>query len=160
RQDGTPALSGRRCGGKARLPRRGSRHAPDAGGRGGPRRRHGCAGDEPDHPHDRGHRNPRRGDRKVRPGQVKPNHAAISRHMSVVAAALLLLVLALWLGAAVGETAIPLETVARTVANRIWNAGHAVDPLDEGIVWNYRLSRAVVAACCGAALGLSGVVLQ
>ena len=91
---------------------------------------------------------------------MKPNHAAISRHAGVALAALALLILALWLGAAVGETAIPLETVARTVANRIWSAGHAVDPLDEGIVWNYRLSRAVVAACCGAALGLSGVVLQ
>lgn len=70
------------------------------------------------------------------------------------------LLLALWLGAAIGETSIPLETVAKTVANRLWHAGYALDPIDEGIIWNYRLSRAVVAACCGAALALSGVVLQ
>lgn len=70
------------------------------------------------------------------------------------------LVVALWLGAAIGETAIPLDIVAKTVANRLWNAGYPIDPIDAGIVWNYRLSRAVVAACCGAALALSGVVLQ
>ncbi|MGG7517131.1 FecCD family ABC transporter permease [Allorhizobium undicola] len=77
-----------------------------------------------------------------------------------LAGALLLLLLALWLGAAVGETAIPMPVVAKTVANRLWDAGYAVEPLDEGIVWSYRVSRAVVAACCGAGLAVSGVVLQ
>lgn len=75
-------------------------------------------------------------------------------------AALVILLAALWLGAAIGETAIPLDTVAKTVANRLWGAGYPLEPIDEGIVWSYRLSRAVVAACCGAALSLSGVVLQ
>jgi iron complex transport system permease protein len=87
----------------------------------------------------------------------------VSRSFSSIGrpgAALLLLVAALWMGAAVGETSIPLEVVARTVANRLWGAGYPLDPIDEGIVWNYRLSRAVVAACCGAALALSGAVLQ
>lgn len=74
--------------------------------------------------------------------------------------ALVLLLAALWLGAAIGETAIPMGVVARTVANRLWEAGYPLDPINEGIVWNYRLSRAVVAACCGSALALSGVVLQ
>lgn len=75
-------------------------------------------------------------------------------------AALVVLLVALWLGAAVGETAIPMQTVAKTVANRLWDAGYPLELIDEGIIWNYRLSRAVVAACCGAALGISGVVLQ
>lgn len=70
------------------------------------------------------------------------------------------LIVALWLGAAIGETSIPMDVVAKTVANRLWNAGYVLDPIDQGIVWNYRLSRAVVAACCGAGLALSGVVLQ
>jgi len=73
---------------------------------------------------------------------------------------LVLLLLALWLGAAIGETAIPLDVVAKTVANRIWNAGYPLEPIDEGIVWSYRLSRAVIAACCGASLAISGVILQ
>nr|WP_280924254.1 iron ABC transporter permease [Ciceribacter sp. S153] len=73
---------------------------------------------------------------------------------------MVILLAALWLGAAIGETAIPLDTVAKTVANQLWGAGYPLEPIDEGIVWSYRLSRAVVAACCGAALSLSGVVLQ
>lgn len=76
------------------------------------------------------------------------------------ALALVLLLGALWLGAAIGETSIPLDVVAKTIANRVWNAGYPLEPIDEGIVWSYRLSRAVVAACCGAALAISGVVLQ
>ena len=75
-------------------------------------------------------------------------------------AALVLLLAALWAGAAIGETSIPFDVVAKTVANKLWDAGYPLEPLDEGVVWNYRMSRAVVAACCGAALGLSGVVLQ
>ncbi|WP_425598511.1 FecCD family ABC transporter permease [Brucella pituitosa] len=74
--------------------------------------------------------------------------------------AIVVLFVALWLGAAIGETAIPLDVVAKTIANRVWNAGYPIAPIDEGIVWSYRLSRAVIAACCGAALALSGVVLQ
>lgn len=73
---------------------------------------------------------------------------------------LFVLFFTLWLGAAIGETAIPLDVVAKTVANRLWNAGYPLEPIDEGIVWSYRLSRAVIAACCGAALALSGVILQ
>ncbi|MGF6173253.1 FecCD family ABC transporter permease [Ensifer sp. 4252] len=79
---------------------------------------------------------------------------------SAVLTALALLFLALALGAAIGETAIPLDVVGKTVANRLWGAGYPLDAIDEGIIWNYRLSRAVVAACCGAALSLCGVVLQ
>jgi iron complex transport system permease protein len=75
-------------------------------------------------------------------------------------AALALLLVALGVGAAVGETAIPLDIVGKTVANRLWQARYALEPIDEGIIWNYRLSRAVVAACCGSALALSGVILQ
>ena len=75
-------------------------------------------------------------------------------------AALALVTVALWFGTAIGETAVPLDIVAKAIANRLWQAGYAIDPLDEGIVWSYRASRAVVAASCGAALGLSGAVLQ
>ncbi|KJE36821.1 ABC transporter permease [Thalassospira sp. HJ] len=82
------------------------------------------------------------------------------RRTSAAFAALVLLGLSLAFAASVGETSIPLKTVIDTIANHVWGAGHAVDPIDEGIIWNYRLSRAVVAASCGAALALSGAVLQ
>lgn len=83
-----------------------------------------------------------------------------ARAAGLVAGALALLLAALIFGAAVGETRIPFDTVARTIANRLWAAGYAVDPIDAGIVWSYRLSRAVVASACGAALAVSGAVLQ
>lgn len=68
--------------------------------------------------------------------------------------------LAILAGVVIGETPLPLPTVAATFANRIWDAGLAVDPIEAGIVWNYRLPRTLVAAACGAGLALSGVVLQ
>ncbi len=79
--------------------------------------------------------------------------------LAVLLATLAILV-ALSLGAALGETAIPLSTVVKTAANQLLGARYPVDPIDAGIVWNYRLSRAVVAASCGVALALSGVILQ
>ncbi|WP_417412332.1 FecCD family ABC transporter permease [Hoeflea sp.] len=60
----------------------------------------------------------------------------------------------------IGETSIPAATVLQTLANKVWGAGYEVDLIDQGILWEYRLPRAVVAASCGAALAVSGVVLQ
>lgn len=71
-----------------------------------------------------------------------------------------LLILAVLAGVIVGETPLPLSTVAATFANHLWNAGLNVDPIDAGIIWSYRLPRTLVAAACGAGLALSGVVLQ
>lgn len=63
-------------------------------------------------------------------------------------------------GTAIGETRLPFVTVLRTLANHLWGAGYPVDGIEAGIIWSYRLPRAVVAACCGAGLALTGVVLQ
>lgn len=70
------------------------------------------------------------------------------------------LLLALALGVSVGETLIAPAVVWKTLANRLFDAGHDLRPIQEGIVWNYRLTRALVAAACGAGLAVSGVVLQ
>lgn len=71
-----------------------------------------------------------------------------------------LLVVAVLAGTAIGETSISLGTVLQVIANKLWNAGYLLDPIDTGIVWSYRLPRALVAAACGAGLAVSGVVLQ
>ncbi|SCY42844.1 FecCD family ABC transporter permease [Paracoccus tibetensis] len=71
-----------------------------------------------------------------------------------------LVVAAPLIGAALGETPIPLDTVWRSLANQIWGAGYPVDPIDQGIVWSYRLPRALVAGACGAGLAIAGLVLQ
>lgn len=83
-----------------------------------------------------------------------------SKHASVAMAALASLFVALAMGAAIGETAIEFNVVLKTIANRVWDAGFELTALDENIIWHYRLSRAVVAACCGASLALAGLVLQ
>src|SRR3546814_19121036 len=66
----------------------------------------------------------------------------------------------LFRSASIVETRIPLDSIFQVLGNELVDAGDPVGRIDEGIVWNYRLSRAIVAACCGAALVLSGVVLQ
>ncbi|MBB6014684.1 iron complex transport system permease protein [Aquamicrobium lusatiense] len=63
-------------------------------------------------------------------------------------------------GTCIGETPIPLSIVVQTLANKVLGAAYPLDPIDMGIIWNYRLPRALVAASCGAGLALSGLVLQ
>ncbi|MDU8524472.1 iron ABC transporter permease, partial [Pseudomonas syringae pv. actinidifoliorum] len=58
-------------------------------------------------------------------------------HLFWVAA---LLVLAIMVGAAIGETSISLDVVFQVLANKLWAAGYVLDPIDEGIVWNYSLT--------------------
>lgn len=74
--------------------------------------------------------------------------------------ALAILSVALIAGVAIGETSIDPSIVLQVLANKLWGAGHVLDPIDEGIVWNYRLTRALVAAACGAGLATCGVILQ
>jgi iron complex transport system permease protein len=74
-----------------------------------------------------------------------------------VSAVLLVAVVA---GVAIGETSISLPVIVQVLANKLWAAGYPLDAIDEGIVWNYRLTRAIVAAACGAGLAICGVVLQ
>lgn len=75
-------------------------------------------------------------------------------------AALALLAAAVLLGVAIGETSIAPSVVWQVLANQLAGAQYPVDPIDQGIVWNYRLARALVAASCGAGLAVSGVILQ
>ncbi|MFD1682551.1 FecCD family ABC transporter permease [Pseudomonas rhodesiae] len=74
--------------------------------------------------------------------------------------ALALLLAAVLAGVAIGETAIEPQVVLQVLANKLWHAGYVLDPIDEGVVWNYRLTRALVAAACGAGLATCGVILQ
>lgn len=59
-----------------------------------------------------------------------------------------------------GEIAVTPQVVARTLGNRVLGLNLAVDPVREGIIWHYRLSRAAVAICAGASLAICGAVLQ
>lgn len=84
----------------------------------------------------------------------------MSRRLIRLLLVLLTLSVALIGGVAIGETSIEPSVVLQVLANKLWSAGYVLDPIDEGIVWNYRLTRALVAAACGAGLATCGVILQ
>ena len=81
--------------------------------------------------------------------------------LSVLAtAAILLLGLAISLAVSIGEISIPLLTTAEAVSNRLFGTAFDISRIHQGIVWDYRLSRALVAASAGASLALCGTILQ
>lgn len=79
---------------------------------------------------------------------------------ALAAASLLLLALMVSLAVSIGEISIPLATTAKAVANRLFAADFELSRIHQGIIWDYRLSRALVAASAGASLALCGAVLQ
>ncbi|HKS13595.1 MAG TPA: iron chelate uptake ABC transporter family permease subunit, partial [Pseudomonas sp.] len=82
------------------------------------------------------------------------------RLLPLYAVALAALLAALLAGTAIGEASVSPTAVYQVLANQLWGAGYPVDPIDQGIVWNYRLTRTLVAAACGAGLATCGVILQ
>lgn len=72
----------------------------------------------------------------------------------------LILLAALLFGAAVGETRIPPSTVFNVLGGMVGITEIRADAVDTAVVWHYRMARAVVAACCGMGLALSGMILQ
>jgi len=75
-------------------------------------------------------------------------------------AGLAILLVALSLALVVGETKIPLATILNVLRLEAGSAAPEVNKIDHGILWSYRLPRAIIAMACGASLALSGVVLQ
>lgn len=74
--------------------------------------------------------------------------------------AVVLLVFVVSLAVSIGEISIPIETTVKAVSNRLFGTTFELSHIHQGIVWDYRLSRALVAASSGAALALCGVILQ
>lgn len=72
----------------------------------------------------------------------------------------ILLPLVIALGVGIGEMPISLETTIQAVTNRLGWTTHELSRIQESVIWDYRLSRSLVAALCGAGLALSGAILQ
>lgn len=75
-------------------------------------------------------------------------------------ASLTLLGLAVAFAMTVGEMRIPLPVALQALGNVLFDLGYAVNPIQQGVLVDYRLSRALFAACCGGALAVCGVILQ
>ena len=58
------------------------------------------------------------------------------------------------LAVSIGEISIPLDTTAKAVMKRAFGMPFEISRIHEGVIWDYRLSRALVAASAGAALAL------
>lgn len=71
-----------------------------------------------------------------------------------------IMVAALGFALAIGETRIPLADIWAVLKTEAGYPAREINPIDHGILWSYRLPRAIIALSCGASLALSGVVLQ
>jgi len=60
----------------------------------------------------------------------------------------------------IGDLPIPLATTFAAVTNRLGWTSVELNRIHETVIWDYRLSRALVAAFCGAGLALSGAIMQ
>jgi iron complex transport system permease protein len=92
----------------------------------------------------------------VTPSRIRLWAAGTAGVLLVLAA----LLVAMTAGVAIGEMTIPMKTTAAAVTNRLGLTDIAVPRIQEAVIWDYRLSRSLVAAFCGAGLALSGAILQ
>lgn len=60
----------------------------------------------------------------------------------------------------IGDLPIPLSTTFFAITNRLEWTAVELNRIHETVIWDYRLSRALVAAFCGAGLALSGAIMQ
>ncbi len=60
----------------------------------------------------------------------------------------------------IGETSIPFSTIWNVLKLEAGYPAPEVNPIDHGILWSYRLPRAILAMACGTSLALSGIILQ
>ncbi|EJN06756.1 iron chelate uptake ABC transporter family permease subunit [Phyllobacterium sp. YR531] len=60
----------------------------------------------------------------------------------------------------IGDLPIPLATTFSAITNRLGWTAVELNRIHETVIWDYRLSRALVAAFCGAGLALSGAIMQ
>jgi iron complex transport system permease protein len=79
---------------------------------------------------------------------------------ALAAGATVLLILCIALAVSIGEMRIPLTTSLQVMSNRVLGSAYAIGRIQEGVIWDYRLSRALFAAVLGAGLAVSGTVLQ
>ncbi len=73
---------------------------------------------------------------------------------------LIVLIFAVAAATAIGDYNIPLRTVFLSVTNELGLTGAEIAPIEQSVVWNLRLSRALIAALAGAGLAICGAILQ
>ncbi len=90
-------------------------------------------------------------------GVHHPNWPA---RIAIALIALAALALAVALAVTIGEMRISLGTALKALGNGLFDLGLPVSPIQQGVIFDYRLSRALMAGLCGGALAISGAILQ
>lgn len=60
----------------------------------------------------------------------------------------------------IGDMPIPLSTTYSAITNKLGWTSVELNRIHEAVIWDYRLSRALVAVFCGAGLALCGAIMQ
>jgi iron complex transport system permease protein len=94
------------------------------------------------------------------------NSGSVNRLQALAGVAGLLLVcfaaiaLVAGISVGIGDLPIPLATTYSAITNRLGWTAIELNRIHETVIWDYRLSRALVAVFCGAGLALSGAIMQ
>ncbi|PZU20886.1 MAG: ABC transporter permease [Shinella sp.] len=87
-----------------------------------------------------------------------------SRHigavLTVTLCSLVAIALVVGISVGIGDMPIPLSTTYSAITNRLGWTTIQLNPIHETVIWEYRLSRALVAVFCGAGLALCGAIMQ
>ena len=82
------------------------------------------------------------------------------RQQTLLAAGIMALPLMLVFAASIGDMPVSYASTGKAILNGLGLTAYALPQTEEGIIWEYRMSRAVMAACSGGGLALCGLVLQ
>ena len=82
------------------------------------------------------------------------------RPRSLMVLGLLTLPLTLVFAATVGDMPVSYTTAGKAILNGLGLGAWPLPQVEEGIIWEYRMSRALMAACSGGGLALCGLVMQ
>lgn len=78
----------------------------------------------------------------------------------IISCGILSLPVMMALAAATGDMPVSFTTAFRAITNGLGLTHFDLPAVEAGIVWQYRMSRALMAASCGGGLALCGLVLQ
>lgn len=82
------------------------------------------------------------------------------RVSALVALALTAVVFVVALSVRIGDLPIPISSTFLAISNKLGWTTAELNRIHEAVIWDYRLSRALVAAFCGAGLAISGAIMQ
>ncbi|MFN3362324.1 MAG: FecCD family ABC transporter permease [Allorhizobium sp.] len=86
--------------------------------------------------------------------------AQVFRVSALIALALTAVVFVVALSVGIGDLPIPISTTFLAISNKLGWTTAELNRIHEAVIWDYRLSRALVAAFCGAGLAISGAIMQ